>query len=381
MYLKKSNIKSAEVKKVQEMLNFALLQPKYRGKWQHLDPDGYYGDKTESAVKAFQYYHNPRIQQTGVVGDQTFAALQNVGPYIYTTPTYTLADRMRTQSKIMWEDFYKSFRTRYEFFLSPIMETLLDETNVTLQSFLKKGTNKAAYTPLFRNLAKLCTQVMRIDKVKSNPEIIQIQKEIRKIDASDVSRKAYKISRRQAKIDKIISNIKKSTVMHPHELASRVSRFMNTAAVRAVRWSSVILDVCELVNHLMRPQNTPDEEHKTKKIFGKIIDDVILVFVTSLLGAAVGAALGTAAVPISLAIIISLVVAFLVDTVYKMLCENVGGDKNKPLSYAAYEYIINWIDTPQCKKMLEPREMYISAAPPTMVMTAAPPRLIIQTPR
>ena len=377
MYLQKSNSKNEDVRKVQELLNFALLQPKYRGKWQHLAPDGYYGEKTEAAVKAFQYYHNPRIQQTGIVGDLTYAALRNAIPSISTAPNYTLVDRIRTQSLIMWDNFYKSFRTKYEIFFGPIMENLLGECNETLQAFINKGKNKLAYTQFFRDLAKVCTRVMRLDKVINNPEIRLIQEEIRTIDASDVKRKAHKISQRQKLIDKIVSSIKKSTVIHPHELASKVTKFMTKTASKALKWSSVILDVCELVKHLMKPQNTPDEENKMKKILGKIVDDIILVLVTSFIVTALGASSG----PICLAIIASLIVAFLVDSVYKLLCEQAGGDKNKPLSYTAYEKVMNWIETPQCQKMLEPREMYIQAAPPSMVIKAAPPSFVIQNAR
>jgi peptidoglycan hydrolase-like protein with peptidoglycan-binding domain len=86
MYLQRSNVYNEDVKKVQNMLNYALRQPSFRGKWQYLVPDGYYGSLTEVAVKAFQYYHDPRIDQTGIVGDTTYAALQNVGPSISTAP-------------------------------------------------------------------------------------------------------------------------------------------------------------------------------------------------------------------------------------------------------------------------------------------------------
>ena len=82
MYLQRSNVYNKDVEAVQNMLNTALLQNLYRGKWQKIKVDGYYGPETEKAVRAFQYSHNPRIDQTGIVGDTTYNALKQVGPFL-----------------------------------------------------------------------------------------------------------------------------------------------------------------------------------------------------------------------------------------------------------------------------------------------------------
>lgn len=80
MYLQRSNVYDQNVKAVQGMLNAALMTNRYRGKWNRLEVDGYFGDETEKAVKAFQYYHDPRIDQTGIVGDTTYKALLGTSP-------------------------------------------------------------------------------------------------------------------------------------------------------------------------------------------------------------------------------------------------------------------------------------------------------------
>ena len=80
MYLQRSNVCDQNVKAVQGMLNAALTTNRYRGKWNRLEVDGYYGAETEKAVKAFQYFHDPRIAQTGIVGDTTYKALLGTNP-------------------------------------------------------------------------------------------------------------------------------------------------------------------------------------------------------------------------------------------------------------------------------------------------------------
>lgn len=82
MYLQRSNVYNKDVEAVQTMLNAALSLDWYRGKWQRLKPDGYYGPKTENAVRAFQSNHNPRLSQTGIVGDTTYNALKMTVPSI-----------------------------------------------------------------------------------------------------------------------------------------------------------------------------------------------------------------------------------------------------------------------------------------------------------
>ncbi len=82
MYLQRSNVYNKDVKAVQIMLNTALSIDRYRGKWQRINVDGYYGPETEKAVRAFQSSHNPRIDQTGVVGDTTYKALMQTGPFL-----------------------------------------------------------------------------------------------------------------------------------------------------------------------------------------------------------------------------------------------------------------------------------------------------------
>lgn len=81
MYLQCSNVYNKDVEAVQNMLNSALSLDLYRGKWQRIKVDGYYGSETEKAVRAFQYNHNPRIDQTGIVGDTTYNALKQTGPF------------------------------------------------------------------------------------------------------------------------------------------------------------------------------------------------------------------------------------------------------------------------------------------------------------
>ena len=81
MYLQRSNVYNKDVEAIQIMLNAALSLDLYRGKWQRIKVDGYYGSETEKAVRAFQYSHNPRIDQTGIVGDTTYNALKQVGPF------------------------------------------------------------------------------------------------------------------------------------------------------------------------------------------------------------------------------------------------------------------------------------------------------------
>ena len=81
MYLQRSNVYNKDVEAVQTMLNAALSLDRYRGKWQRLKVDGYYGPETEKAVRAFQDSHNPRIDQTGIVGDTTYNALKQTGPF------------------------------------------------------------------------------------------------------------------------------------------------------------------------------------------------------------------------------------------------------------------------------------------------------------
>lgn len=84
MYLQRSNVYSKDVELIQSILNSALSLEQYRGKWKRLKVDGYYGPETENAVRAFQCNHNPRIEQTGIVGDTTYNALIQTGPFIST---------------------------------------------------------------------------------------------------------------------------------------------------------------------------------------------------------------------------------------------------------------------------------------------------------
>lgn len=86
MYLQRSNVYNKDVESVQTMLNAALSLDRYRGKWQRIKADGYYGPETENAVRAFQSSHNPRIDQTGIVGDTTYNALKQTGPFLSAAP-------------------------------------------------------------------------------------------------------------------------------------------------------------------------------------------------------------------------------------------------------------------------------------------------------
>lgn len=85
MYLTESNTYRPEVKSVQELLNRVRLQNRYTNRWGIIDTDGFYGPKTKEAVIAFQKATG--IQQTGIVGDQTFNALKNALPSIYASPS------------------------------------------------------------------------------------------------------------------------------------------------------------------------------------------------------------------------------------------------------------------------------------------------------
>lgn len=85
MYLQRSNIYNKDVEAVQNMLNAALSLDSYRGKWLIIKVDGYYGPKTEKAVRAFQSNHNPRIDERGV-GDTTYNALKQTGPFFSAAP-------------------------------------------------------------------------------------------------------------------------------------------------------------------------------------------------------------------------------------------------------------------------------------------------------
>lgn len=84
MYLTPSNEYNSDVEKIQGLLNEISEYPAYSGQWEHLKVDGYYGPLTEEAVKAFQRVSN--IQQTGIVGDQTMAAMESVSPSISALP-------------------------------------------------------------------------------------------------------------------------------------------------------------------------------------------------------------------------------------------------------------------------------------------------------
>ena len=108
MYLQRSNVYDRNVAAVQGMLNAALATDRYRGKWSRLVVDGYYGIETEKAVRAFQYNHNPRIAQTGIVGDTTYNALRGTVPvmsaasptvFLRATAPSTVMVSARTTSK------------------------------------------------------------------------------------------------------------------------------------------------------------------------------------------------------------------------------------------------------------------------------------------
>ena len=108
MYLQRSNVYDKNVAAVQGMLNAALATDPYRGKWSRLAVDGYYGIETEKAVRAFQYNHNPRIAQTGIVGDTTYNALCGTVPvmsaaspkvFLRTAAPSTVKASVRTSSK------------------------------------------------------------------------------------------------------------------------------------------------------------------------------------------------------------------------------------------------------------------------------------------
>ena len=81
MYLTESNTYRPEVKAVQELLNRVRLTNHYSNKWGKINADGFYGPKTKEAVIAFQKATG--IQQTGIVGDQTYKALNDALPSIY----------------------------------------------------------------------------------------------------------------------------------------------------------------------------------------------------------------------------------------------------------------------------------------------------------
>ena len=75
MYLQLSNTYNSEVKEVQHLLNNARLNGIYLNQWEYLKEDGIYGIKTQEAVRSFQRI--AKIQQTGIVGDQTYRALSS----------------------------------------------------------------------------------------------------------------------------------------------------------------------------------------------------------------------------------------------------------------------------------------------------------------
>ena len=85
MYLAESNTYRQEVKTVQELLNRVRQTNHFSNKWGIIKADGFYGPKTKEAVLAFQKATG--IQQTGIVGDQTFNALKNALPSIYESPS------------------------------------------------------------------------------------------------------------------------------------------------------------------------------------------------------------------------------------------------------------------------------------------------------
>ena len=81
MNLQRSNSTDGRVKVIQCLLNSALGTDLFRGKWNQLQVDGYFGPETEKAVRSFQYFSNPRIDHTGIVDDVTFQALHRfIGP-------------------------------------------------------------------------------------------------------------------------------------------------------------------------------------------------------------------------------------------------------------------------------------------------------------
>lgn len=85
MYLTESKTYRPEVKAVQELLNRVRQTNHFSNKWGKIDADGFYGPKTKEAVIAFQKATG--IQQTGIVGDQTYKALNDALPSIYASPS------------------------------------------------------------------------------------------------------------------------------------------------------------------------------------------------------------------------------------------------------------------------------------------------------
>lgn len=354
------------------MLNYALMQPQYRGKWQHIKPDGYYGPLTESAVKAFQYNHNPRITQTGIMGDTTYEALKRVGPSISTAPPYTLKDKVRTEFYLAKENIYTTFRSKYEVFVTSFIEPFLDEQNISVRRVINKVNTKLERTQFFKNLASKCTAKLRSDAIEKNPQVAQLRKEVGEIEKNSLgSSKGREISRKNKSIEKIIRKIKGANIVHPHQIAKKVTAMASKGAQGAAKWASVILDVCELVNYALHPHKSVENDDKLNRIFGKLVDDIILVLIGMAIGAGL-AALGASTWPLWVAILVSVIIGFIVDSVYRSFCEAAGGDQTKPLSLSIAESISSWVNSPEFEKKLEPREMYIQAAPPKAYIQATP---------
>jgi len=192
-------------------------------------------------------------------------------------------------------------------------------------------------------------------------------------------------SKAQAKIKEIA----KSKKICPDELAKNISGKVGTAGKAAggvAKWWTVGKSVFEFITHLWKWEwGNVEWEQKTLSLFFKIVDAVILTVITAIAVDAAVAAIGAAVVGggwvVLVVIIVSVLIALLIDLIYQLLCY-IAGDSQKPLSLSIIENVLKWFDSSECERILEPKQLYIQAAPQKQLyIQAAPPKYYIQNPR
>lgn len=382
MYIQENNVFNSDVQKVQRLLNLLLQKSDFRGKWPTLKEDGYLGPITKNAITTFQSLSKNVNNKSGILDDSTYIALQKAVPSISTAPPYSIMDHVRTNSMIAKDIIYNSFRQKYETLFTSVMDELTDDTRIMSTKFMKSFVNnKVSKTAFFKDLARSCTKVLRSYKIISSEDIHKLREDIHKLEKSKVGSNEHKIrqhekkiGQHEKKIGKIIRRIKASNVVHPHQIAKRAMNLLSKTANRAIKWSSVILDTCELINYLTKPHNQIEQDNRLSQLFGKIVDDIILVIIGILIGAGL-TALGLGSAPVWVAILASVAIGLTLDFLYRLFCEGIGGDESKPFSLSLYEIIntnLTWIDSPQCQKFLQPHEAYISAPSVKQTYISAP---------
>ena len=202
-------------------------------------------------------------------------------------------------------------------------------------------------------------------------------------------------SKAQAKIKEIA----KSKKISPNELAKKISAKAGVAGKAAggvAKWWTVGTSVLEFVRHLWKWEwGNVEWEQKTMTLFFKIIDAIILTVITTIAVDAAVAAIGAAVVGggwvVLVVIVVSVLIALLIDLIYQIMC-NVVGDSQKPLSLSIIENVLKWFDSSEFEKILEPKQLYIQAAPQKQLyiqavpqkqlyIQAAPPKYFIHNPK